>query len=60
MKCECSLKEFVKTYPEFRASFSNLLKDDNYICKFWKDSKGNLTKFEIGYKEDIWIFDNVR
>ena len=39
MKCECSLKEFVKKYPKFYYQFSNLVSDPNYIVKFQLNRK---------------------
>lgn len=59
MKCECSLKEFVKKYPFFRVPFQNLLSDPCYIAKFKVDKNGKLQFLEIGYKEDLWDIDKL-
>lgn len=59
MKCECSLKEFCEKYPVYKSAFSNLLSDPQYIVKFKTDKDGDLLRVEIGYKEDIWIIDNM-
>lgn len=59
MKCECSLKEFCEKYPVYKSAFSNLLSDLNYIVKFKTDKDGDLLQMEVGYKEDLWIIDNI-
>lgn len=53
MKCECSLKEFVKKYPYYKVPFSNLLSDPLYIVKFKLDEKGEFEYIEVGYKSDL-------
>ena len=60
MKCECSLKEFVKRYPVYASAFSNMVSDPDYIAKFKVDKNGKLEFLEVGYKEDIWAIDNMR
>lgn len=59
MKCECSLKEFVKRYPVYASAFSNMVSDPDYIAKFKVDKNGKLEFLEVGYKEDIWAIDNM-
>lgn len=59
MKCECSLKEFVKKYPFFKVPFSNFLSDPCYIAKFKVDKSGNIQFLEVGYKEDLWAIDKL-
>lgn len=59
MKCECSLKEFVKKYPYYKVPFSNLLSDPLYIVKFKLDKKGEFEYIEVGYKSDFFLFENI-
>ena len=59
MKCECSLKEFVKKYPNFRWQFSNLLSDPNYMVKFQLNRKNEFVCIEVGYKDDLWACDKM-
>lgn len=60
MKCECSLKEFVKKYPVYGSAFSNLVADPDYIAKFKLDKNGKIEVLEVGYKTDFWAIDKMR
>lgn len=49
-----SLTEFVRRFPVFKTSFSNLLSDPDYIVKYQLNSEGKFHCIELGYEGDYF------
>ena len=52
---DVSLADFVKKFPQFRSSFSNLLKDPNYRVRYSLGKENNLYMIEVCYADDFII-----
>ena len=53
-----SLTEFVRRFPVFKTSFSNLLSDPDYIVKYNLNLDGSFHCIELGYEEDYFAIEN--
>lgn len=48
-------RQFARLYPQYHIpQFQDFLVDPRYVCRFTKDSLGQVVNLEVGFESDKW------